>query len=337
MRLPFLVPPLVYACLALVRRVYDRELDSLTFTLIPISTEQQEQVQKEGEEREVSQHTIPTTVPTITTAVTTAVTSTTLRFSSLQLLQFILELITLFSTGHNSDLSISLSLQAALAADECRHSIITYEFIQAAFLIYESDITNSQTQVRVLISLISTVTYCKHILYDDYEGLTTKIAQYANKLLRKADQSRCITLTTHVFIGTSDERALECLQRALKVSKSESICAGVYVCRILCVNIAELYATYCTYYTYYSYYVYYMSGGLQLRSVTVCRHTRTVRNTYTYKYIRTTTVLCIHTIHTFLFTLYSRLIQHITVLICIYICTTHVYLDMYTPTRQATL
>ena len=233
LRLPFLVPPLVYACLALVRRIYDRELDSLTFTPISIPEEQeqplqlqqhqpQQQVQrKEGEE---SQHTAPITVTTAvptaaaSTTATTAPTPSTLRFSSLQLLQFILELITLFSTGHNSDLSLSLSLQAALAADECRHSIITYEFIQAAFLLYETDITNSQTQVRVLISLISTLTYCKHILYDDYEALTTKIAQYATKLLRKSDQSRCITLTTHVFIGASDERALECLQRALKVS-----------------------------------------------------------------------------------------------------------------------
>ena len=228
--------------MALVRRIYDRELDSLTFTPTPLLEEQPlqlQQVYKEGqEEGEESQHTIPTATATtaapvpLASALTSSTTTSTLRFSSLQLLQFILELTTLFSTGHNSDLSLSLSLslQAALAADECRHSIITYEFIQAAFLIYETDITNSQTQVRVLISLISTVTQCRHILYDDYEALTTKLAQYANKLLRKADQSRCITLTTHVFIGTSDERALECLQRALKVQ-----CIYlVYVYDIMC-------------------------------------------------------------------------------------------------------
>ena len=63
------------------------------------------------------------------------------------------------------------------------------------------------------------------------EALITKVAQYCNKLLRKPDQCRMISLCSMLFWppknpdGTerySDcDRVLECMQRALKIA---SVC-----------------------------------------------------------------------------------------------------------------
>ena len=89
----------------------------------------------------------------------------------------------------------------------------------------------------------------KYLPVEDYEALVTKVAQYANKLLKKPDQSRMVTLCSHLFdkrtvaltsssssssgdatdatvsaeSGTlasysEQGRVLECLQRALKIA-----------------------------------------------------------------------------------------------------------------------
>lgn len=133
------------------------------------------------------------------------------------------------------------------AADECQYHAISYEFIKDAFLLYESEISDSKAQVRSLAAVVGSLLNCRHLIEEDYEALITKAAQYANKLLKKQDQSRMITLCAHLFSppgvptseinsdssGPSDigpgavasvtpysdpDRVLECMQRALKVA-----------------------------------------------------------------------------------------------------------------------
>ena len=110
-----------------------------------------------------------------------------------------------------------------------------------AFLLYEIEISDSKAQVRCLSAVIGTLLNCKNFSDEDYEALITKAAQYANKLLRKPDQSRMIVLCSHLFshpyrikaLNTNVEgdiestertpyndpdRVLECMQRALKVA-----------------------------------------------------------------------------------------------------------------------
>ena len=116
-----------------------------------------------------------------------------------------------------------------------------------AFLLYESEISDSKAQVRCLTAIIGSLLNCKHFSDEDYEALITKAAQYANKLLKKPDQSRMVTLCSHLFsprkrtapaltpTGTREvplldvestepipysdpDRVLECMQRALKVA-----------------------------------------------------------------------------------------------------------------------
>jgi vacuolar protein sorting-associated protein 35 len=71
--------------------------------------------------------------------------------------------------------------------------------VKEALLLYESDITESKAQVRTLTSLIGALLNCRNFTSEDYEALITKVAQYANKLLKKPDQCRLVTLCSHLF------------------------------------------------------------------------------------------------------------------------------------------
>jgi len=46
------------------------------------------------------------------------------------------------------------------AADEFAYSAIAYEFLKEALLIYESEISDSKQQVRVLTNIIGTLLSC---------------------------------------------------------------------------------------------------------------------------------------------------------------------------------
>eukprot|EP00595_Chromulina_sp_UTEXLB2642_P002619 CAMPEP_0196761808 /NCGR_PEP_ID=MMETSP1095-20130614/1108_1 /TAXON_ID=96789 ORGANISM="Chromulina nebulosa, Strain UTEXLB2642" /NCGR_SAMPLE_ID=MMETSP1095 /ASSEMBLY_ACC=CAM_ASM_000446 /LENGTH=807 /DNA_ID=CAMNT_0042111787 /DNA_START=37 /DNA_END=2460 /DNA_ORIENTATION=+ len=155
------------------------------------------------------------------------------QFSSRKVFQFVLEIINTMATAH-PDHALRLFLQSSQAADQCSYPAIAYEFVKEALLIYESDITDSKSQVRALTSVIGTLLNCANFPNEDYEALITKVAQYANKLLKKPDQSRMVTLCSHLFWpktisadGTAverysdPERVLECLQRSLKIA---SVC-----------------------------------------------------------------------------------------------------------------
>lgn len=54
-------------------------------------------------------------------------------------------------------------------------------------------------QVVALHAFIGTLLNCNFLALEDYEALVTKIAQYSNKLLKKADQSKLVRPLFHVF------------------------------------------------------------------------------------------------------------------------------------------
>jgi len=149
------------------------------------------------------------------------------QYSTRKVFHFVIEAITALATSH-PDSAMRLFLQATQAADECSYHAIAYEFIKEALLIYECEVTDSRQQVPALISFIGALLNCKHFSTEDYEALITKIAQYSNKLLKKPDQCRLISLSSLLFYppkaaeGTERyqdvDRVLECMQRALKIA-----------------------------------------------------------------------------------------------------------------------
>lgn len=184
-RMAYTFPPLVFAALALARRVHARE--------------------RAAEKEE-------TTAP---------------KFSSRKVFHFVIEAITALATSHPEP-ALLLFLQAAQATDECAFHAIAYEFVKEALLIYECEITDSRSQVNMLTAVTGTLLNCQHFPTEDYEALITKVAQYANKLLKKPDQCRMISLCSHLFWPPKSaegvekysdcDRVLECMQRALKIA-----------------------------------------------------------------------------------------------------------------------
>jgi vacuolar protein sorting-associated protein 35 len=153
------------------------------------------------------------------------------QFSSRKAFHFVLELVTAMATSFPEQ-SLNLFLQAAQAADECTYNAIAYEFMKEALLLFECEVSESKAQVRCLTTVVGTLLNCVHFPSEDYVALITKVAQHANKLLKKPDQCRMVTLCAHLFwprLRAADgperfsdsDRVLECMQRALKIA---SVC-----------------------------------------------------------------------------------------------------------------
>lgn len=156
------------------------------------------------------------------------------KFSTRQVLKYIMETLEMFKEMLPEH-ALKIYLYAAQVADDAnKYHAIAYEFVKEALLLYEGPITDSKAQVRSLTAIIDSLLTLKYLPVEDYEALVTKVAQYANKLLKKPDQSRMVTLCSHLFdkrAGTSPDaaegtlatyseqgRVLECLQRALKIA-----------------------------------------------------------------------------------------------------------------------
>ena len=150
------------------------------------------------------------------------------------------------------ELAFKLYLQIACIADRCassayastkaeegpEYSAIAYEIMAQAFLLYEDDVSDSKAQQRSIQSMIGTLLSRKTFEKDDYEALVTKTAQYAAKLLKKADQCKTVMLCAHLFYtGDKDDvkafrnpqRVLECLQRALKIADACCMASSAHV------------------------------------------------------------------------------------------------------------
>jgi vacuolar protein sorting-associated protein 35 len=150
-----------------------------------------------------------------------------LKYSTRKLFQFMHEIVGAMASSGYPDLSLRLFLQCALAADQCDFKAIAYEFVSQASILYEDELTDSKAQVRALSTMVGTLLACRNFNEEDFDTLITKTTQYAAKLLKKPDQCRMVTLSSHLFwVGKAEEpkhyhdprRVLECLQRSLKIA-----------------------------------------------------------------------------------------------------------------------
>jgi len=116
------------------------------------------------------------------------------------------------------ELCFHLYLHSAVAADRCAvdalqiqsssvkdFNAISYEFFSQGCLIYETEVSDSKKQQNFLLSLIGNLLFCRRLEKDDYEALTTKVAQYAARLLKKVDQCRMILECSHLFFAGDDD------------------------------------------------------------------------------------------------------------------------------------
>ncbi|KAL7315906.1 retromer complex subunit Vps35 [Mucor circinelloides] len=156
------------------------------------------------------------------------------------LFRFIHQVIsTLYHKCEVADNCLHLFLLAGQSADECGFEEIAYEFFVEAFTIYEESISESRAQFQAITCIIGALQQTRVFSVDNYDTLITKAALHSSKLLKKPDQCRGVYLSSHLWWATergiteSDlpegekatlfrdgKRALECLQKALKIADS---------------------------------------------------------------------------------------------------------------------
>jgi vacuolar protein sorting-associated protein 35 len=156
------------------------------------------------------------------------------------LFRFIHQVIsTLYNKCECAETCLHLFLLAGQSADECGFEEIAYEFFVEAFTIYEESISESRAQFQAITCIIGSLQQTRVFSADNYDTLITKAALYSAKLLKKPDQCRGVYLSSHLWWATdrgiqeSDlpenekatlfrdgKRALECLQKALKIADS---------------------------------------------------------------------------------------------------------------------
>jgi vacuolar protein sorting-associated protein 35 len=133
---------------------------------------------------------------------------------------------------------VKLFLELSLAADDLvvtctetdgggsAYTQVAFELLSQAYTVYEEDVTDSKTQPKCIQLMIGTLSVFKSLGKQEYESFVTKTAQFSAKVLKKTDQCELVALCSHLFYPTSGQseqnrnaqRALECLQRALKLA-----------------------------------------------------------------------------------------------------------------------
>eukprot|EP00004_Rigifila_ramosa_P005226 TRINITY_DN1569_c0_g1_i1.p1 TRINITY_DN1569_c0_g1~~TRINITY_DN1569_c0_g1_i1.p1 ORF type:complete len:786 (+),score=230.87 TRINITY_DN1569_c0_g1_i1:37-2394(+) len=147
---------------------------------------------------------------------------------SKKILQFVFETCTALSQHQpHANTVLRLFLQCAQAADNCGFDAIAYEFFTQAFVIYESEISDSKMQFQAINLIIASLQNSANFSAENYDTLITKAVQYAAKLLKKPDQCRAVYLCSHLFWTGKEgsgyregKKVLECLQRSLKIANA---------------------------------------------------------------------------------------------------------------------
>jgi vacuolar protein sorting-associated protein 35 len=182
-RIEYTLPPLLFGVLKLLERVQVRE--------------------KEGDE--------------------------TLQVKSKKIFGFVHETISVLSP-HYPELALRLFLQAAQTADQGGYEAIAYEFVAQAFICYEDEIADSKAQYTAINYIVALLPRFKVFDKDNCDTLVSKATQHCAKLLKKTDQCRAVYNCAHLFWPHDDDaasenmrdekRALQCLQRALKIANA---------------------------------------------------------------------------------------------------------------------
>lgn len=128
---------------------------------------------------------------------------------------------------------MKLYLESSLVADDLAsrldsstkaiYAAIGFGLLSEALTIYEETAAHANVQFRCIQMIIGTLLSFKEISDENYEGLITRTTQFAAKVFKKNEQCQLVALCAYLFypIGkpySNPQRALECLQRALKLA-----------------------------------------------------------------------------------------------------------------------
>ncbi|KAI8469398.1 MAG: vacuolar protein sorting-associated protein 35 [Monoraphidium minutum] len=86
-----------------------------------------------------------------------------------------------------------------VCSEEAGLELLTYEFFEQAFTLYEDAIADSRAKVTALQAIVGTLHRCYGLTPDNRDALCQAVAAYAAKLLKRADQCRAACATSHLW------------------------------------------------------------------------------------------------------------------------------------------
>lgn len=128
--------------------------------------------------------------------------------------------------------------QSSARGEESDFGPISYELLRQAMTLYEDRITDPNAQCRCITSFAGTLLALKSVDKGNYETLVTKCAQFSAKVVLKPEQCQLVALCAYLFFPADNEhlssyqnpqRALECLQRSLKLADACTSTNAMYI------------------------------------------------------------------------------------------------------------
>ncbi|KAI9915220.1 hypothetical protein PsorP6_007307 [Peronosclerospora sorghi] len=142
-------------------------------------------------------------------------------------LQFVHEMVTALASKHDAHAvsCVHLLLECARVADACGLDAGASEFLTQAWIVYEDQITGGRDQCRALTSMVASVRTMEHLARATYDGVATKLTQYAARLRETKDQATIVLQCAHLFWHPTlqdGKRVRECLQRSLRLANASA-------------------------------------------------------------------------------------------------------------------
>jgi len=147
---------------------------------------------------------------------------------SVKMLQYLHTIIDLISEVPQPEKAFKLYLECTLVADLKKLEDNAYDFMTAAFDIYENSIPDTKAQTEALAMLIGTLNDCANFGEDNWDTLITTATKWSIKLLKKSDQCKAVYSCSHLFFrkggeaeasNETSDKVLVCLKRALTIAK----------------------------------------------------------------------------------------------------------------------
>lgn len=121
------------------------------------------------------------------------------EISAKKILEFVHQILEKALKPSMPEESFKFYMASAQAANVCGYRGITYEFLSQAYRLYETELSDTQTQIDAIVMMVGTVQSCRCLQEEEYDAFSTKTTLYASKLIRKPDQTRMLALCSKLF------------------------------------------------------------------------------------------------------------------------------------------
>ncbi|KAI8759591.1 vacuolar protein sorting-associated protein 35 [Biomphalaria glabrata] len=147
-----------------------------------------------------------------------------------KIFQFCHQTIGALIKAEQAEIPLRLFLQGALVAGQIgfeNSETVAYEFLSQAFSIYEDEISDSKAQLAAITLIIGTLEQMSCFGEENQEPLFTQCALAASKLLKKPDQCRGVSISSHLFWSGKSaksgelrdaKRVSDCLKKGVKIA-----------------------------------------------------------------------------------------------------------------------